>query len=325
MNQDQVKEKLLQIEEPKEHFELLFTGKSSPKVDGFYKPEERTIYIHNQNMKDDNQLLYTAIHEYAHHLHVTSSPVPVSNRCHTRDFWSVFHRILEKAEELEIYSNVFAQDEELLALTGEIKEKFLKSNGELMREFGQKLVHAQKLCRLKNVDFSDYADRVLGMGRTVARNIMKISLTDVDTSIGYENMKTVASISNPNDRKSAEEAFKNGQSPDRVKAMFGPSSKDSQLSAEERLVTEKKRIERTIENLNKKLDVIEERLADFGDSTEDNDHTEDHDNVDDHDNTEDNNSAIPKSAEPSEINETAEVSQSSEKGDISDSSEGDRS
>jgi len=263
MNQDQIKELLLKIEEPAEHFDVLFTGKASPKVDGFYKPDERKIYIHNRNMKDDSQLVYTAIHEYAHHIHVTSSVVPITTRSHTREFWSIFHKLLEKAEAEGLYTNIFSKDEELSALTEEIRNKFLKTNGELMREFGQRLVHAQKLCRLKNVDFSDYADRVLGLGRSLAKNIMKISLTDVDPAIGFDNMKTVASISNPDDRKAAEDAFKSGQSPDRVKSLYGNSSKEADLSAEERLIGEKKRLERTIENLSKKLTAINERLVDI--------------------------------------------------------------
>ena len=269
MNQDQIRELLLKIEEPIEHFDVLFTGKASNKVDGFYKPDERKIYIHNRNMKDDSQLVYTSIHEYAHHIHVTTSAVPIATRCHTRDFWSIFHRLLEKAESKSLYENIFSKDEELVALTDEIKGNFLKKNGELMREFGQRLVYAQKLCRLKNVDFADYADRVLGLGRSLAKNIMKVSLTDVDPVIGYDNMKTVALISNLNDRKSAEEAFKSGQSPDRVKSMFGSKSKENELSAEEKLVGEKKRLERTIDNLSKKLTVINERLDVFdGDKSE---------------------------------------------------------
>ncbi|MDR0601298.1 MAG: hypothetical protein LBG42_02855, partial [Treponema sp.] len=73
MNQDQVKAKLLAIEDAPLEFSLVFSGKSSKKVNGLYKPESREIIIHNKNFtaeggQNENLLLYTAIHEYAHHL-----------------------------------------------------------------------------------------------------------------------------------------------------------------------------------------------------------------------------------------------------------------
>jgi hypothetical protein len=65
MNQDQVKAKLLAIEDAPLEFSLIYSGKKSNKVNGLYKPESREIIIHNRNFSDDNLLLYTAIHEYA--------------------------------------------------------------------------------------------------------------------------------------------------------------------------------------------------------------------------------------------------------------------
>ena len=64
MNQDQVKERLLQLEQVKTDFMVTFSGKNSKKVDGLYYPDKREIIIHNQNFVDDNQLMYTAIHEF---------------------------------------------------------------------------------------------------------------------------------------------------------------------------------------------------------------------------------------------------------------------
>ena len=83
MNQDQVKEKLLAIEDAPLEFSVIFSGKRSKKVNGLYKPDTREILIHNKNFQGgsggekaqgatataDNLLIYTAIHEYAHHLH----------------------------------------------------------------------------------------------------------------------------------------------------------------------------------------------------------------------------------------------------------------
>ena len=68
MNQDQVKDMLLSLENTELEFSVIFSGKESKRVNGLYKIEEREIILHNRNFKTDNQLIYTAIHEYTHHL-----------------------------------------------------------------------------------------------------------------------------------------------------------------------------------------------------------------------------------------------------------------
>ena len=80
MNQSQIKDLLLRLEEDVEEFSVIFSGKKSLKVDGLYKPESREIIIHNKNTEDQNAIFYTSVHEFAHHIHVTKSVVPVSRR-----------------------------------------------------------------------------------------------------------------------------------------------------------------------------------------------------------------------------------------------------
>ena len=70
---------------------MIFSGKKSRKVDGLYKPETREIILHTGNFTTDDELVYTAIHEYAHHLQFTTSAMPISCRAHTTAFWSLFH------------------------------------------------------------------------------------------------------------------------------------------------------------------------------------------------------------------------------------------
>src|SRR5215469_11323540 len=133
MNQDKVKDNLLAIEDAPLEFSLIFSGKKSRKVNGLYKPDSREIIIHNRNFEKgtagDNLLLYTAIHEYAHHLHSCSRGGELPSRAHTSEFWAVFHALLEKAEAKKIYSDVFAASPELMTLTETIRKKFLGENG----------------------------------------------------------------------------------------------------------------------------------------------------------------------------------------------------
>ena len=76
MNQQQVVERLLELDNDVEDFIVTFTGKKSKKVDGLYKPGNKEIILHNKNFSDDNSLIYTAIHEFAHHIQFTRSSSP---------------------------------------------------------------------------------------------------------------------------------------------------------------------------------------------------------------------------------------------------------
>ncbi len=259
MNQDQVRTRLLQIENSEEYFSLIFSGKASKKVDGLYHPDKREIIIHNKNMSTDNEIIYTAIHEYAHHLQFTRSVVPVSTRVHSSSFWNLFHRLLGKAEEKGLYNNIFKTDRDFIELTAKIKKDFLAENGRMMKELGKILIEAVALCRSKNVSFEDYVDRELNLHRTAARTLIKISSLDVPPDIGYENMKTISRIKSYEERQMAEKAFLNGESPDMVRAVIG-NPQENNPEPLRQLYCEKERIERTLANLKIRLSKIEQSI-----------------------------------------------------------------
>jgi hypothetical protein len=258
MNQDQVKKGLLKLEPDTEEFSVIFSGKESRKVNGLYHPDKREIIIHNKNFTDDNDLMYTAIHEFAHHLHFTRSPVPISAKAHTMAFWSIFHGLLEKAESAEVYRNVFDSNKEFRALTRTIKEDFLAKNGALMKEFAELLIKADELCKKTNMRFDDYVDRTLGVPRLSARALIRMRAFNVNPAIGFDNMKVVASLPDEESRRGAQAAFLAGKSPDSVKAEFGRRREPKEPSVI--LEEEKRRIERTISSLTQRLGEINARL-----------------------------------------------------------------
>ena len=271
MNQEQVKSLLQKLDDNCPEYSLVFSGKQSKRVNGLYKPDTGVIIIHNRNFESDNDLIYTAIHEFAHHIHFTSAALPVSNRSHTNAFWDIFHRLLERAEAEGVYHNIFEVNEDFIALTGEIKNDFIKTNGRLMKDLGSILIKAQKLCEKTHTRLDDYVDRVLGIPRISARVLMKISALDIDPAIGIDNMKTVAQVKDPAERKKVEEDFISGKSPESVKASLKrsglSSAADEESSALDQLVQEKARIERSIFNLQEKLDMIQKRIRNL-DKTE---------------------------------------------------------
>ncbi len=187
--------------------------------------------------------------------------MPVSNRAHTNRFWDIFHRLLILAEEKGIYVNIFKQDKRFVDLTGKIKSKYLAANGSLMKELGSLLEEAHALCLELNLCYDDYVDRELLLHRTTAKLLMKMNALNIKPSIGYENMKTVASIRDEGARERAEAAFDQGMSPDMVKAEFAPRDKSG--NSIDILMQERDRIERSIDTLTKKLAKIERRINDL--------------------------------------------------------------
>jgi len=261
VNNDQIKKTLLSLRRSPHDFTVILSGKSSRKVHGLYKPDTREIIIHNRNFKNDNELMYTAIHEYAHHLQFTTSPTPISVRTHTTAFWNLLHTLLFEAEQKGIYTNPFERIEEFRALTREIRTRFLEGGGALMKEFGALLVRAHELCETHGTSYSDYLDRVLGLPRTSAAVIVKAHTLDLDPRVGFENMRTLAGIRDDRRREKAQAELRSGHSPDMVKAKYG--SAPAPRSRREALQAERERLEKGIERMKKRLKEVEKRLAEM--------------------------------------------------------------
>ena len=250
MNQDKVKEALGKIRVAKADYTLLFSGKQSIKVNGLYKPFQREIIIHNRNFTDDNMLMYTAIHEYAHHIHSTELGKDPSGRAHTVEYWALFHELLSQAEAADVYRNIF-DCPELAPITGQIKD-YLEEDGDVMRAIGVRLNIASDGCRKIHARFEDYIDRVIRMNRTTAHVCMKAAILKVDTSLGFDGMKLLAGITKEDTRDMAAAALDLGKTQAEVKALRKtPAAETDEIT---RMEKERARIERTIETLQRKRD-----------------------------------------------------------------------
>jgi hypothetical protein len=262
MNQDKVKDILLRVAEARTEFTVIFSGKESSLVNGLYKPATREIIIHNRNFDSDDQLVYTALHEYAHHLHCERKGGLASGRAHTNEFWGIFHDILVEAEGLGMYRNVFDAEPEFVELTRKIKSSCVAENGRVMLEFGRLMVEAQALCAKFKARFEDYVDRALGVPRATAATAARAAAYGVDPEVGWDGMRMAAGIRDPGIRAEALEALRSGASPAAVKARFAAAQPPE--DAAERLAAEKDRLERTISNLHLRLAEVERRLAELG-------------------------------------------------------------
>jgi hypothetical protein len=263
MNQEQVINKLLELDGNVENFSITFTGKKSKKVDGLYKPDNKEIILHNKNFNDDNALIYTAIHEFAHHIQFTKTNASVSARAHTIQFWDIFHRLLFIAEEKKIFINIFKKETRFVEMTKKLKEQFLSANGKLMKDFGKLLLEAHELCREFGVSFEDYVDRELQIHRSTAKTLIKVNTFDINPEIGFENMKIVASLRDPEERELAEVAFAAGKSPDMVKTMFTGNPKKDPEDSLDLLIQKKERISKNIERLQVELENVEKQIEEL--------------------------------------------------------------
>lgn len=270
MTNEKIKEILLEIKSCEIDFSVTQTGKESKRVNGFYKPETHEIFIHNLNLKSDNMLIYTAIHEYTHHLTTEeklrqnpAADCAGGSKVHTQEFWAKFGDLLEIAEQKGFYSVGWDKNPELKSLTEDIKTNYLKKNGELMKEFGKKLARAFDLCKEADVRYEDYIDRVLCLPRNTAKDIRKVSAADVNPAIGFENMKIVASVKKKDDRAEVEKDFLNGgKSPSSIREMMKQKSASARdTDPRTKLEKEKSRLEKTIAQLTQRLEYVEESLA----------------------------------------------------------------
>lgn len=264
MENDEIKQKLLQIEETNIDFTLTQTGKESPRVNGLYKPDTHEILLHNKNFKDDNQLMYTAIHEFTHHLETEKymsenggKLPPSGTRSHNQAFWARFHSLLQKAETLGLYKISIEESPELKELTTKIKTEYIEANGKMMVEFGKLLVKAHKLCEEANIRYEDYLERILCIPKNTAKDLTKVASVEINPAIGFDNMKKVATIKKPDERNAAEQQILSGKTPDTVSELM---KKKAEGDPKEKLEKEKNRLEKTIASLQQRLQYVEETL-----------------------------------------------------------------
>jgi predicted ribosome quality control (RQC) complex YloA/Tae2 family protein len=148
-------------------------------------------------------------------------------------------------------------------LAKRIRGEFLSENGRLMKELGALMLEAEELCRKHGARFEDFIDRALGMSRVTARTSMKLAAWDLNPALGYDGMKIVAGVRDPQKRAGAEEALLSGKSQDSVKAALRKSKEAA--DPKEFLQKERERLERTIETLRSRLQDIETKIREYGD------------------------------------------------------------
>jgi hypothetical protein len=246
MNADQVKEKLNKIYTSPHDYNVIFSGKKSNAVNGLYKFGTKEIIIHNRNFADDNLLMYTAIHELAHHVCMAERRERGA-RAHTQLFWSVFHDLLDTAVSKQIY--VRKKNEALQKLVEQAKEIDMKI-AQLQRELGGVLLEINRICLEENIRFEDVTDSKIKLSRKTRDTAVKSALLKCSSrNIGQDVQNILINIKDDEVRYNTELQAKKGKSIDQIKQHIKESNAGD-VSSVERLTKEKTRIEKTIVTLN---------------------------------------------------------------------------
>lgn len=265
MNQNIVKELLKKLHESPTEYTVIFSGKKSNKVNGLYKwrvDKTPEIIIHNRNFVDnegtqnENLLMFTAIHELAHHILITKNGKK-SARAHSQLFWATFHDLVDKAEAAGIYQpEIDADTQKVIEEVREISKQI----AELQRQLGQVLLCAQEVCKAKGLRYEDVIERKA----QISQSAMKSSVAAYnmgDQDVGADIQAEAAKQRNEDKRDAIIAAGHKGKSVVQAKkAATAPARAPDGEYETITLMKEKRRIERTIESLTRRLEELNEQL-----------------------------------------------------------------
>lgn len=180
MREQELKELLLKIH-PAEDFEVIFTDKRHKKINGLYYPDTREIHIHNRNFTNSMDMIYTAIHELAHHVHNTQSFI--KGNPHDTEFWSIFHTLLYEAEKIGVYHNTCrSENKDAFEKLLRVNEKY---NAAMCEFFGAIEAFNEEVGDQKNGQITDVFERILKLPRGEARKIVAASCRGLGSGYQY--------------------------------------------------------------------------------------------------------------------------------------------
>lgn len=258
MTNEEIKQILLTLEVADIDFTVTQTGKESKKVNGLYRPATKEIILHNKNFKSDNSLIYTAIHEYTHHLIESDRKkkgLPSLNKSHNTQFWAKFDDLIDIATEKNIY---IRKRSETLNLLIEEAKKLNKEIVELKCELGEILSKIHETAENEGERFEDIITHDLRKTRKSVRNEINLShLNNID-GLSVDELDTVLiKVQQHKDISPVISELKSGKTINQTKYKTedkkseNENQSDSQL---EKLIKEKERLQKTIGQL--KLRVV---------------------------------------------------------------------
>lgn len=253
MTNEEIKRILLSLEATETDFEVIQTGKESRKANGLYNPCTREILIHSKNFANDNQLVYTAIHEYSHHL-VTESRLaaglPLKEKSHDTEFWAKMDDLVETAVARGVYKRSHsAEMQALIKKAKELDEQIARLQGEL----GEALSEIQRLSKEEGGRFEDIASHELKMKDATMKKCCRIAAADT-SGFGQDETAAIATSHSTEEAATMKTRLRSGKT---VSQTARDLNEKRETPPEQRLLKEKERIQKTISALEQRLDAIE--------------------------------------------------------------------
>jgi hypothetical protein len=254
MDNDSIKKALLQIHECKTDFTVTMTGKASKKINGLYKPATHEILLHNRNFKNDNQIMYTAIHELTHHVLHTEMQED-RQKSHSGPFWSTFAGFLDRAVELNLYSR--KRSEETQKLVQEAAELH-KQITELQISLGKLLNKLSVVSFEAGERFEDIVNRDLQLDSKTVTTLRNMAAGN--NKIPFEIQKLLQNSSKAQAPQIIA-AVQAGKTVSQIRA--AAKNTGTEHSEYSDLVKERDRLEHTITQLKTRYEEIMEQLQEF--------------------------------------------------------------
>jgi len=258
ITENELKALLLEVRESEE-FSLYYTGEKDKRIDAFYTYDKKEININEKNFEVESELIYTALHEYAHHLQSTESFV--KDTPHDNEFWKIFHSLLYTAEEKGLYINCcYVEHKESFKRILHANEQFNKATIEFFEALGE---FCNVLSKENRNQFIDCCERYLKIPKSEAKKIVKASQV-FGKGYQYNTMIRLASKKNMDQGLLNELAYMTSADEKRKSItfdIFKYYNSDHFESETVYLENKKEKIETTIENGKEKIESIEHRLS----------------------------------------------------------------
>ncbi len=209
MNQDQVKEILLQIKSEVPDFQVIFSGKERRKVDGLYKPDTQEIIIHNKNFKESHSLIFTAVHEFAHHILFHEEGWNVS-KSHNTHFWNTFYDLLDEAEKKGLWIDPLKKEEELLKKIKEVQDS-LSGVTKKEKDVGRDFIKVVELALNCGVEVNHICRRYLRMKPATMKHYVMLFVTNISSDLSPDASLEVSRIKNLEKRELLQASLTEGR------------------------------------------------------------------------------------------------------------------
>ena len=152
LNEEQIKKMLIEIQEPCRDFSVFISKKKPRTRMGSYSGGKITLFL--PYFSNNNELIRTAIHEYAHH-QWREGPA------HGKTFYLKYFELLESADKKGFYSLNIESSRELKSFAEFITNNKLVQNRLIYKEYAWLLRIIYSICRNGNANFKYYITKYL--------------------------------------------------------------------------------------------------------------------------------------------------------------------